>query len=139
MVQPGHITDMGSTLDLLPTFCELTGTELPSDRIFDGTSLLNVIKDNRSHSKRETFFYYRGSKLFAVRKGKYKLHFMDKSAYGRDHMRVLEKPVLFEIGSDPGEHYNLADKYPEIVIELTEMANKHKASTPIAESIFDKK
>lgn len=44
MVKPGYITDMASTLDLLPTFCEIAGIPLPSDRHYDGISLLNVLK-----------------------------------------------------------------------------------------------
>lgn len=83
MVKPGIITDMASTLDLLPTFCELAGIPLPSDRIYDGVSLANVLKD-KSACKRDVFYFYRGSELYAIRKGKYKAHFIYKSAYGSD-------------------------------------------------------
>ena len=74
MVKPGYITDMASTLDLLPTFCEIAGIPLPSDRHYDGISLLNVLKD-KSTCKRDVFYFYRGSELYAIRKGKYKAHF----------------------------------------------------------------
>lgn len=81
MVKPGHITQMGSSLDLLPTCCEMVGVNLPAGIQLDGVSLLNVLQDNLADSKREEFFFYRGSLLYAVRKGKYKLHYMNKSYY----------------------------------------------------------
>lgn len=137
MVKPGHITDMASTLDLLPTFCEIAGVSLPSDRIYDGVSLLNVLTD-KSKCKREVFCFYRGSELYAIRKGNYKAHFMYKSAYGPDKKIVYEKPVLYDLGVDPEELYNIADQHPEVVSELTTLMNEHKASFKVANSIFDK-
>jgi len=42
------------------------------------------------------------------------------------------------LGSDPEELYNVADKHPDIVKELTEMADSCKNSFIVVESIFDK-
>jgi arylsulfatase len=137
MVNPGHITDMAGTLDLLPTFCEIAGVSLPSDRIYDGVSLLNVLSD-KSSCKRNVFYFYRGNDLYALRGGKYKIHFSHKSAYGSDQKIVYEKPVLYDLGEDPGELYNIADQHPDIIAELTALAQEHKASFTVSESIFDK-
>ena len=139
MVKPGQVTEMGSTLDLIPTFCELAGVNLPKDRVYDGVSLLNVLGDSKAKSLRNTFFFYRGSYLYAVRKGNYKLHFMDRIAYGKNNMHVLEKPVLYDLGNDPEERFDLADKHPEIVEELKAMAKEHSASFQKAEPLFDLK
>ena len=136
MVKSGIITDMASTLDLLPTFCELAGISLPSDRIYDGVSLVNVLKD-KSACKRDVFYFYRGSELYAIRKGKYKAHFMYKSAYGSDEKIIYKKPVLYDLGIDPGELYDLSSLYPEIVKELTRLAEEHSNSFDVSESIFD--
>lgn len=138
MVKPGQVTDMGSTLDLLPTFCEMAGVSLPSDRIYDGVSLLNVIT-NKSASKRDSYYFYRGSDLYAVRKGKYKAHFSHKSAYGPDKKIVYKQPVLYDLGTDPEERFDIAAQHPDIVAELTALAQEHKASFTVAESIFDKR
>lgn len=137
MVKSGHITDMASTLDLLPTFCEMAGISLPSDRVYDGVSLLNVL-NNKSSCKRDVFYFYRGNDLYAVRKGKYKAHFSYKSAYGPDEKIVYEKPVLYDLGVDPEELYDIADQHPDIVVALTALAQDHKASFTVSESIFDK-
>ena len=39
IMEPGTVTKMGSTLDLLPTIAELAGVELPCQRTLDGASL----------------------------------------------------------------------------------------------------
>ena len=138
MVKRGQVTNMGSTLDLLPTFCEMAKVDLPTNRVYDGKSLLKVFKDP-SANVRDVFYFYRGSDLYAIRKGEYKLHFIDKPAYGSTPKVILEEPVLYDLGTDPEEKYNVADKYPEVVVELKAMAKKHISSFTIAESIFDQK
>ena len=138
MVESGYVTNMGSTLDLLPTFCEMAGVSLPTDRVYDGSSLLSMLKDP-TDSVRDVFYFYRGSDLYAVRKGQYKLHFMNKSAYGSVPKVIYDKPVLYDLGTDPEEKFNVADKYPNLVDELTEIAREHQASFQVAESIFDQR
>ena len=137
MVKPGHVTQMGSTLDLLPTCCEMAGVDLPASVILDGVSLLNVLRDSKARSKRDTFFFYRGSRLYAVRKGNYKLHYMNKSAYGNDKVVVYEHPKLYDLGTDTAEKFDIAEKHPQIVRELDRLAKEHQASFSIASSIFD--
>ena len=100
--------------------------------------LLNVLKD-KSTCKRDVFYFYRGSELYAIRKGKYKAHFSYRPAYGATDKIVYDKPVLYDLGTDPGELYNIAEEHPDIVQELTMLANAHKASLKIAKSIFDQK
>lgn len=137
MVRASLVTDMGSTLDLLPTFCEMAHIPLPADRVYDGVSLSNVFK-GKSASKRESFYFYRGSELYAVRKGNYKAHFMYRPAYGAGKKEIYETPVLYDMGTDPEELYNVADRHPKIVSELKKLAEEHKASIVVKESIFDK-
>lgn len=139
MVDPAHVTQMGSTLDLLPTFCDLAQIPLPQEVVYDGVSLLNVIENSQNTSERGTFFFYRGSRLYAVRKGRYKLHFMYKSAYGADSLKVFKHPELYDLGADPGEQWNIAAQHPDIVADLTKLAEEHRNSISIHESIFDKK
>lgn len=138
MVSPGHVTQMGSTLDLLPTCCELAGVDLPSGVVFDGISLVNVLKNSKEKSYRDEFYFYRGSLLYAARKGKYKLHYMDKSAYGKDKMVIYQTPKLYDLSTDPKEQYDVAAQHPEEVHRINQMVEKHQDSFCIVESIFDK-
>lgn len=137
MVSPGHVTQMGSTLDFLPTFCQLAGAELPDGVKYDGASLVEVLKDSKAKSPRDRFFFYRGSKLYAARKGNYKLHYMSKSAYGSDKPVIYDKPKLYDLGTDPGELYDIADKHPEIISEINSMVKEHRNETQIVGSLFD--
>ena len=139
MISPGHVTQMGSTLDLLPTCCELAGVDLPSGVVYDGKSLVGVLGNSKEQSPRDEFYFYRGSLLYAARKGKYKLHYMDKSAYGKDKRVLYDTPKLYDLSTDPEEQYDVANVHPEVVAEINRMVEKHRSSFSVAESIFDKR
>lgn len=135
-VQPGHITDMGSTLDILPTLSDIAGVTLPADREYDGVSLKHVLTDKKV-SPRDQFCYYRGNNLFAIRKGDFKAHFLIQSAYGDKDIRQLDTPLLYNINEDIGERFDLAEQYPEKVKELIKLAKEQQEKTLIKQSIFD--
>jgi len=126
-IQPGLVTDMGTTMDILPTFVELSGAELPSDRILDGQSLEPALKGT-GPSPRETVFYYRNTELYAVRKGPYKAHFVTKPEYGEGELVRHDPPLLYHLEHDPSEKEDIADKHPEIVEELRKVSETHKAT-----------
>jgi arylsulfatase len=64
--------DLLSTLDMLPTVANLIGGELPRQTI-DGIDVWPAIS-GAGRSPRETFYYYSGDELHAVRRGVWKLH-----------------------------------------------------------------
>ena len=98
-----------STIDLLPTFARLAGAELPADRVIDGKDIWPLMSGTPgAKSPHETFFYYRGNNLEAVRSGRWKL-------------RRTKKPELYDLDADISEKNNLLDKHPEIVNRLTGM------------------
>jgi len=137
MVKSSLITDIGSTLDLLPTFCDMAGISLPHNTIYDGTSLNNTLSKVEK-STRIMMPFFRGSELYAYRKDNYKIHFIIQPPYTSAEKTVLDKPLLFDIDKDPGELYDIALQYPEIVEELTIEAKAYANSIPVRESIFDK-
>ncbi len=136
-VESSVITDMGSTLDLLPTLCDIAGIGLPGDKELDGISLRPVII-NGVKSDRTFFPFFRGSELYAFRKGNYKVHFISRVAYGSRDKTYHWVPLLYDLEKDPGELYNISSKYPEVVKELTEEAKRYVAGIDIQKSIFDK-
>lgn len=137
LVKPGVVSDLGTTMDLLPTFCSLAGTQLPSDRIFDGFDLTQAIA-GKAKSPREEVIYYRGQKVFAIRKGAYKAHFIIQSEYGNDGPKELETPELYNLNVDPSEKYNVADQNPDIVEEIRKMLKDHLASIIPVENQLEK-
>lgn len=137
-IKPAVITDIGSTLDLLPTFCALAGVKAPSDRVLDGFDLSGVLL-GKGHSPRDTMFYWRGSKLMAVRHGSFKAHFITQSEYGGEAAKTHETPELYNLDVDPSEKWNVAAKHPEVIAEMRRIAEAHKKAIPPVENQLDKR
>jgi arylsulfatase A-like enzyme len=72
-VQPDVIVDMGSTLDILPTFAAIAGVSLPADRRYDGYDLTPALLRSEK-SPRNEMLYYHGTRIFAAREGDYKIN-----------------------------------------------------------------
>src|SRR5690606_19842176 len=53
-------------VDLLPTVCAVTGTELPLDRKLDGTSLLPLFDEKPLDRKQPLYWFYSPSRPIAV-------------------------------------------------------------------------
>lgn len=128
-IRSGIIHEIGSTLDLLPTFVGLAGSQLPADRVYDGYDLSGIITGAEEKGPREEMFYYHGEQLFAVRKGAFKAHFKTKTSYvGQKEAVVHDPPLLFHLGEDPGEQWDLSAEYPDKIAELKALAESHRAS-----------
>jgi arylsulfatase A len=137
-VKPGVVHGMGSTLDLFPTFCKAAGADIPQDRAYDGYDL-NAVLTGKSNSPRDEMFFYRGQQIFAARKGNFKAHFKTKSAYGKDPVETHETPVLYDLGVDPSEQWDVSKKHPDIIAEITAMVEKHKATVkPVKDQLADR-
>jgi len=117
-------------MDLFPTLSEIIGAELPSNRIFDGESLVPLLNgESLSRSANEPFFYYNCENLQAVRMGDWKLHlpreekqipFWDRNK----DVPQFDQPLLFNLHGDPGENRNIASSNPEIVSEILGLAKQ---------------
>lgn len=123
-IQPGVVRQIGSTLDILPTCAALAGAELPQDLVLDGYDISPALFGT-GPSPREEMFYYRGEQLYAVRKGPFKMHLTTQAGYGdKPHMHT--PPALYNLEHDPSEKYDIAKKHPEVIAELTKLAEAHK-------------
>ncbi|MCM8540878.1 MAG: sulfatase-like hydrolase/transferase, partial [Lentisphaeraceae bacterium] len=70
--------------DFLPTFCELAGVELPTDRAYDGVSLIPSLKGESTREKPYVYIWYAGKVIsrtekFMYRKQKGKVDFFEFS------------------------------------------------------------
>ena len=128
IIHPKMVMDMGTTMDLFPTFTALAGHSIPEDRVMDGVDLSPVLLKGEA-GDREVVWYYRGRTLFAARVGAYKAHFITQSAYQGDNQRVVhETPLLYNIEEDPGERFDISGKFPEVVQQIMEWREGHQAS-----------
>lgn len=123
--------EVGSTLDFFPTCVKLAGGELPADHLIDGIDLIPTLAGKASPTR--TIYFYRGEHLNAVRHGKLKLHFRYYDHSGapgyqrQENWKVPERPLLFNLDLDPSERFDVAEENPEVVAELTEIAEHYKA------------
>ncbi len=138
-IKPGVVAEMGSTMDLFTTACKLAGADLPTDRIIDGVDLSPSLF-NEEESLRQTMFFYRGRELYAVRKGMYKAHFITETAYTSNYPKIHhDPPLLFHLGHDPSEKYDIAKDHPEVITEIIQEVELHQAELVIPESQLDRK
>jgi len=137
-IRPDVITKMGSTLDLLPTIASLARAELPDDRIYDGYDLSPALL-GKDVNPRDEMLYYHSSKLFAARKGKYKLLYFSNNPKGYpERIKKLKKFKLYNLEEDPSEKNNIIDQHPEIVAEIEEMVALHLETVVPVENQLEK-
>lgn len=126
-IGPAVITQPASTLDVLPTVLALAKIPLPAERVLDGRDLSPVLLRHEELPARP-FVYYRGETLMAIRLREWKLHFRTQAAYGEPQAKVHEPPLLFHLGRDPGERFDVAAEHPDVVAELKAAAESHRAT-----------
>eukprot|EP00656_Telonema_subtile_P054361 TRINITY_DN8111_c0_g1_i1.p1 TRINITY_DN8111_c0_g1~~TRINITY_DN8111_c0_g1_i1.p1 ORF type:complete len:550 (-),score=140.29 TRINITY_DN8111_c0_g1_i1:222-1871(-) len=115
---PGTITgstrsaEVVSSLDLFPTVSALANVAMPTDRVYDGKNMAQVLLD-QGPSKHEFLWLY-GSATSdgpqACRYGQYKAHWHTAPGLGGcDGCKKIDydPPLLFNIEEDPSEAYPL--------------------------------
>ncbi len=114
-------------LDLLPSLAKIAGTDNPRERI-DGRDLSGVLLGKRGATGRDTFLYYSGRELHAVRDGRWKLHL------AHDYLTVNGPP-----GSG-GKPANYANMKPDSIEEsgVRGIASRHGYRVvKLAQSLYD--
>ena len=138
LVKPAVIHEIGSTLDLLPTICDMAGIDKPKDKTLDGYSLQEVLASG-GKSPREEMLYYHGSRVFGARIGDYKAYYYSMPEFGYPQkLTRLKEPTLFNLQVDPAERWNVAKDHPEKLKEITAYVEKHVNSFELPESELDK-
>jgi arylsulfatase A-like enzyme len=98
--------------DMLPTFAALAGAIMPADRRIDGVNIWpQLAGQSGAPPAHDTFYYYRGLKLEAVRHGDWKLRLVPEG-----------KQALYNLRTDIGEATDVADANPEVVKRLQDLA-----------------
>jgi arylsulfatase A-like enzyme len=137
-VPPQTVPGIGAMIDLMPTIASLTGASVSDDRELDGIDLSAVLLKG-APSPRDTFAFWRSQELFALRKGPWKAHFITRGVYGRGPARVVhEVPELYHLGVDPGERWNVAAANPDVIRELTALADAHRADVRLGEPLVER-
>jgi len=114
--------DIGSALDFYATFSALgQGTTKAEDSL----NLMPALKGG--NSPRSEFFFYREEELYAVRSGPWKLHLITEGAWGDGEPRIkYDNPLLFHLGHDPSEKYDIADKHTDVIEALMALVEQQE-------------
>jgi arylsulfatase len=127
-VPAGVVTPaFASEMDVFPTLVRLAGLEMPEDREYDGVDLTPVLFRN-DPGREPLHFYYHEGILQAVRRGRWKLHLMVSYRKAQPPPGEGEPPLLFDVEQDISERRNQANRQPEVVKQLLELIETHKAS-----------
>jgi arylsulfatase A-like enzyme len=97
------------SLDILPTAMDAAGLALPTDRPFDGQSLLPLVEGKTASVHPVLYWSEGGDGGWAVRSGDWKAVVQ----------RGKINPELFNLAKDPAEKTDLASSNPDKVKELT--------------------
>lgn len=136
-VKAGAVTqELGSTLDISTTAIALAGGKLPADRAIDGVNLAPLLLGS-GQSPRTSMLFYRGTELFAARLGSYKAHFQTQPGYGPGQREKHDPPLLYHLGENPGEKFNVAAKYADVIAEIRALVAEHEKSVEPAANQLD--
>jgi arylsulfatase A-like enzyme len=113
-VEAGSQSDHISAFwDILPTFAELAGVEVPAD--VDGVCLVPTLLGGPHRTHGYLYWeFHEGSSKQAVRLGKWKAVRLAPS-----------KPIeLYDLESDIGEQRNVADSHPDVIAQIEEILSR---------------
>jgi arylsulfatase A-like enzyme len=127
-IKPGVVSALGSTLDIFPTIASMAGIAMPGDRKYDGFDLTPTLQ-GAPGSPRQEMFYYHGSRIFAARKGAFKVYFYENNPDGYpQRMHKLDTLRLFNLQHDPSEKYDIAANNSSVIHDIEMMVEAHKAT-----------
>ncbi|WP_372720970.1 sulfatase [Novipirellula sp.] len=126
-----------SSLDFLPTFCQLAGTTPPADLVLDGTNFLPALKNEApNRAKPLLWIYYNAlnERRVAMRDGEWKV--LAKLNIGKYNNVTTENETevkaaelsdfqIFRITDDVDESNDLSASMPEKLDELSKRLKTH--------------
>ena len=127
---------LSSTMDLFATIHGMADIPLPADRTFDSFDLRGVLLGT-GPSPRQSFFYYRGTRLMAARMGPWKAHFLTQPGYGPNEPAAHDPPLLYELDRDPAEKHDVAKDHPDVIAAIRQLVAQHEAQVMAPPSQLD--
>uniref|UniRef100_A0A6V2EEX6 Sulfatase N-terminal domain-containing protein n=1 Tax=Ditylum brightwellii TaxID=49249 RepID=A0A6V2EEX6_9STRA len=109
-----------SSMDVFPTLSALADIPLPTNRVYDGLDMSNVLLGKNGGKSDHDFLFFYGYcsgepywTISSVRHGKYKAHWCTMPGLGLGHIKgenitQYDPPLLFNIDKDPSEAYPIS-------------------------------
>jgi len=123
-IPAGRLSDeITTTLDIFPTFANLAGVSLPSDRVIDGRDIFPLVSGKTEKGPHEAYFFYCYTHLQGVRSGDWKLVLPRPARPGwmgwwARMIDEVKEVQLYDLKNDISETTNVAKQHPEIVERL---------------------
>jgi arylsulfatase A-like enzyme len=118
--------ELATQMDLLPTLAKFAGTSIKTP--IDGKDIAAlVLATPGAKSPYESFFYYHGNRLHAVRSGQWKLKVPttlgeEFAGYLQIENADTEIPrALYDLENDPGEQKSVLANHPDVAERLQRM------------------
>jgi len=167
-IPPGQVVSTPTTImDLMPTFAEAAGLELPRDVVLDGRSFWKHVDGTYMESPlaisavaaqartrlglvsstphaaaaapayggipqvHDAIYYWRSDKLYAIRQGDFKAHFITRPGFGLQKPLAHDPPLLFDLRWDYGEANPLnttVEPYRSVLVGLEAAAEEHRTT-----------
>jgi len=143
-VKAGSVeNDTVCLVDLFATCADLVGAEIADTAAEDSVSILPVLLGTADGPIHEAVVHHSINGSFAIRQGKWKLAFCPGSGGWSEPTPAAGKPrknvkqvhpanladhewvQLFDLEADPSETVNRSGEYPEVVKQLTVLAQKY--------------
>jgi N-acetylgalactosamine-6-sulfatase len=125
-------TSLISAVDLLPTFCEIAGVELPEDYQPDGVSQLGVLLGEES-PVRETPLFWKSQAPWPAQNGK-PYHWVSWAIVDQNWKLMANKDMthfeLYDIAADPMEKTDLAAAKAEVASGLIDRIKAWQETLP---------
>ena len=125
-------TSMISAVDLLPTFCELAGANLPGDYHPDGVSQLAALLGKPTTTRNKPLFWKMQSG-WPIQKAR-PYHWVSYAVVHENWKLLTNHDAsyseLYDITADPYEKTDLSNANPEVVKKLVQQVDEWKATLP---------
>ena len=118
--------DVTSELDLFPTLVRAAGGQIPDDRPMDGYDLMPLLR-GQDVSPRHELFYFDGAVPEAVRIDRWKLRLVAPEEPAGE-AATAAVPELYDLERDPGERFDVAKDYPDVLARLRARLKAFEAS-----------
>lgn len=102
------------SMDLLPTFAQITGAEIPTEQALDGENIIDLVTAKAGAETPYKYFFYNQT---AVRSGDWKYHSREVFKV-KGTARKFTGSTLYNLKEDIGESNNVIEQYPEIAARL---------------------
>lgn len=110
-IKPRKSDRLCAHFDLLPTFVDLCGLDVPNGLQFDGRALTPTLRQKAEDSVKPRTLFVHSQRIDLPEYGR-------KSAVMTQQWRLVDLHELYDMRQDPGQTTDVAERHPDVVQDL---------------------